>query len=147
MRIGRHENPPVLIVPTNIIDNHPFGVLEQEHAAQHVLFTEVPHQFRTAARIPNRDTKMVILNTAIIGHSRLSTGKHENPGLPIATHLVVRECDPAFGSVQHHSRQDAFHRSALRDDAGGVEYVERRMLIAADITERDAGNPPFRHLL
>src|SRR6185437_14330717 len=112
-----------------------------------VFFTQIPHQFRTTARIPNRDAEMMILNTAIIGHSRLSARKHENARLSIAAHFVVGECDPTFGSIQHHSRQDAFHRSALRDDACGIEYVESRMLIAPDIAERDTGNPPLRYFL
>lgn len=99
MRIWGHEDTPVLIVPTDIIDDQPLGVLEQENAAQHVVFTYIPYEFRTTARIPDRDAKMVILNTAIIGHSRLSTGKHENARLPIAAHFVVGECDSTFGSV------------------------------------------------
>ena len=115
----------MLIVPADIIHNQRFGVLEQENAAQHILFTQIPHQFRTTARIPDRDAKMVILDTAIIGHSGLSSGKHENTRLPIAAYFVVDECDPTFRPIQHHARQDPFHRSALRDAACGVEYVER----------------------
>lgn len=147
MRIGGHEETPVLIVATHIIDDQPFGVLEQENAAQHVFFTQISHQFRTTALIPDRDAKVVILNTAIVGHSRLSTRKDENARLPIPTHFVVGECDPTFGSIQHDSRQDSFHRSTLGDDACGIEYVEDRMLIAPDIAERDAGNPSFRYFL
>jgi hypothetical protein len=89
----------MLIAPTDIIDDQAFGVLEQENTAQHVLFAQIAHQFRTTARIPDRDAKMVILNTAIIGHTRLRTGKHENARLPIAAHFVVGECDPTFGSI------------------------------------------------
>lgn len=99
MRIGCHEDTPVLIVPTDIIDDQTFGVLEQEDPAQHVVFTQIPHEFRTTARIPDRDAEMVILNTAVIGHPRLSTGKHENTRFPIATDFVVGECDPTFWPV------------------------------------------------
>ncbi len=72
----------MLIVPTDIIDNQPFGVVEQENAAQHVFFTQIPHQFRTTARITDRDAEMVIPDTAIIGHSRLSTREDENARTP-----------------------------------------------------------------
>ena len=125
MGVGCQEDAPVLIVPTHIVHNQPFGVLEHEDAAEHVVFTQIPHQFRTAARISDRNAKMVILDTAIIRHSRLSTGKHENARFPIAAHFVVGEGDPTFGSIQHHARQNPFHRSALCDDACGIEYVER----------------------
>ena len=147
MRIGCHDDAPVLIVATDIIDKQPFRVLEQKYAAQHVFFTLIPHQLRATAWIPDRDAEMVILDAAIVGHSRLSARKHENARLPVATHFVVGECDPTFRPIQHHSRQDAFHRSALRDDACGVEDIESRMLVAADIAERDAGNPPLRYFL
>ena len=125
MGIRCQEDAPVLIVPAHIIYNQPFGVLEHEHATQHVVFTQIPHQFRTTARISDRNAKMVILDTAIIRPSRFGAGKHENTRFSIAAHFVVGECDTTFGSIQHHARQNPFHRSALRDDACGVEYVER----------------------
>jgi hypothetical protein len=82
MGIRCQEDAPVLIVPTHIIHNQPFGVLEHEYATQHVVFTQIPHQFWTAARISDRDAKMVILDTAIIRYSRLGAGKHEKYPTP-----------------------------------------------------------------
>jgi hypothetical protein len=137
----------VLIVTARIVDEERFRMMKEKNPAQHILPTLVSHELRMAPRVSHRNAKMVVRATDIIGDSRLCTSKHENPGFPVATDVVLDKCWPRLWAINHHARQNTLRGTALCHRTGGVEEVHRRVLIAANIAKRDAGDTTAWDLL
>src|SRR5262249_51459009 len=71
-------------------------------------------------------------------------GEHEDPRLAVVADLIVDQCSPAVRPVHDDPREDALGRAARADGAGGVQEVHGRVLIAADVAERDAHDAAAR---
>jgi hypothetical protein len=88
----------VLILAACIVDEERFRVMKEENLAQHIFPALVSYQLRMAARIPHRNTKMVVTPADIVGDPRLCSGKHKIPDsrLPQTSFLinVGRDCGP-----------------------------------------------------
>ena len=137
MSIGRNYEPPVLIPAAKIIRQERPTMVKQQHSAQHIALALIADKVRTGLRIPNCDTKMVIVETPIVRNPGLRSGEHKNPRLSITTDFIAGKCRPTFRAIQHHTGQNPFHRAAFGNHAGGVQDIDGRMLIASHIAERD----------
>ena len=78
MRIRGHDQPPVLIVPTGIVEQERLCMVEQKDPTEHVAVADVAHTFRMAAGISHRQAKMMIPITLVLGHTRLCSRKDKN---------------------------------------------------------------------
>ena len=99
------------------------------------------------ARVTHRDPEMVIRVTDIVRDIGAGFGKHENPGLAVTADLVVHERRTTVGSVDERSREGAVGGATTSNRAGGVEDIHRRVLVAADVAERDTGYTAIRDAL
>ena len=55
------------IVVTFVFQDQRLGSMEQEHAAKHIVTTDIFNQIRSCAIVPNRQAEMVILETHVPG--------------------------------------------------------------------------------
>ena len=147
MAVGSHHHPPVLIIAARIVDKERFRVMKEENPAQHILLAPVSDELRVAARIPHRDTEMVIAFADIVGDPRLCPGKHKNPRFAITTDFVLGKCRPRLWAINHYTGQNALRGAAPCHSTRGVEQIHRGILIASDIAKRDAGDATAWDLL
>ncbi len=68
----------MLIASADVVHDQSLCMMEEENAAEHIGFAPIAHQLRTAAGIPDGDTEMVIIGTAIVRHPRLCAGKDKD---------------------------------------------------------------------
>jgi hypothetical protein len=68
----------MLIILTHIVQDETLCVLKHQNAAKHIPLTPIAHQLWIASRITHCDTKVVIIETTVIGHSRVCSGKYKN---------------------------------------------------------------------
>jgi hypothetical protein len=137
----------MLIFAAYIVDEERLCVMKEENAAQHIFSALVPDELRMAPGIPHRNTEMVIASAKIIGNPRLCPCKYENPRFAIATDFVFNKCQPRLRPVYHDAGQNTLCGTALCHDTSTIEQVHRRMLIAADVSKRDAGDATAWNLL
>ena len=78
MRIRGHDQTPVLVVPTGVVEQERLRMVEQEDPAEHVAVTDVAHTFRMAAGISHGQAEMMIPITLVLRHTRLCARKHKN---------------------------------------------------------------------
>jgi hypothetical protein len=137
----------VLILAARIVDEERFRVMKEENPAQHILPAPVPDELRMAPRIPHRNTEMVVIPTDIVGDPRLCPGKHKNPRFAVATDFVFDKCRPRLRAINHHAGQNTLRGTALCHGTRGIKQVHRGILIASDVSKRDAGDTTAWDLL
>ena len=135
------------VVVTFILQDQRLGPMEQEHAAEHVVTADILEKIRSRPVVPNRQAEMVIVETDVPGQVGLRAGKTENARFAIPAHLIVYKGRPAVRAIDDNAREQSFGGPALRNRAGGIKNIDRGVLVASDVTERDAGDAPAGHLL
>ena len=147
MAVGRHHNPPVLILTARIIDEKRFCVMEEENSAQHIFPALVPDELWMASRISNCNAEMMIPPTDIVGNPRLCSGKHKYSRFSVATDFVSDKCQPRLRPINHHAGENTLRGTALRHSTRGIEQVHCGILVTSDVSKRDAGDATTWDLL
>lgn len=137
----------MLIIAADVVDQQSLSMMKEQHTAEHIGLTVVADDFRMAAWIANRNSEVVILDATIVRHSRTRAREHENARFTVATDFIVAKCRLTLRAIQYDAGKNAFHRPALRNEAAGIQDVDGRMLITADIPKRDAGDPSAGYAL
>ena len=78
MAIRCHDQSPMLVIPTGVVEKHGLGMMEQQDPAQHIAVAEVPDAFGMASRISHGQSKVMISVTYVLCHTRLGAGKYKN---------------------------------------------------------------------
>jgi len=137
----------MIVVVTFVLQDQRLGPMEQEDATEPVVTADIFEQIRSRSVVPNGQAEMVIVETHVPGQIGLRPGKTENAGFTILAHLIVQKGRPAIRTINDDPREQAFGCPALRNGTGGIKNIDRGMLVASDVTERDAGNAPAGNLL
>jgi hypothetical protein len=137
----------VLILAARIVDEERFCVMKEENSAQHILPAPVPDELRMAPRIPHRNTEMVVAPADIVGDPRLCSGKHKNPRFAVATDFVLDKCRPRLRAINYDAGQNTLSGTALCHRTRAIEQIHRGILIASDVSKRDAGDATAWDLL
>ncbi len=145
--VGGHHESPMAIVVTFILQDQCLGPVKQEYAAEHIVMADIFEKIRSRSVIPNRQAEMMIVETYVPGQVGLRAGKTENAGFTISAYLIIDKGWPAVRAINDNSGEQAFGGPALRNRAGGIKNIDRRVLVASDVTERDAGNATAGNLL
>lgn len=137
----------MLIIATSIIQDHRFGMIEQEHAAEHVLSAEIPKQIGTRLCIPHRDSEMVVSEAVVFGDIGPCAGEDKNPRFAIIANLIFRERRSALGAVDNDTGKNSLGDPTSGDRADGVQDIDGRMRIAPDVSKGDSADEPLRQML
>src|SRR6267143_3863273 len=121
--------------------------MKEENPAQHILPAPVPDELRVAPRVPHRDTEMVVAPADIVGDPRLCSRKYKNPRFAVTTDFVLDKCRPRLRTINHHAGQNSLRGTALCHSTRGIEKVHRGILVASDVSKRDAGDATAWDLL
>ena len=127
----------MLVVAADILQHQRFGMVKHQDAAQHVVVAGVAHEVGVRTGIARGKPEVMVCETPVLRDVWTGLGEHENTGLAIVADLVVDQRGPAERAVDNHAGENAFGRAAPADGAGGVQDVQHRILVAADIPKGD----------
>ena len=68
----------MLVIATGIVEKQGLRMVEQQHAAEHVVVTDIANTFRMTAGIPHGQSKVMIAIADVLRHTRLCAGKDKN---------------------------------------------------------------------
>ena len=78
MGIRGHDQPPVLVAPTGVVEQERLRMMEQKDPAEHVAVAHIAHTFRMAAGVSHGQAEMMIPITLVLRHTRLCARKNKN---------------------------------------------------------------------
>ena len=91
--------------------------------------------------------EVMVCEAQVLRDIGTSLGEHKNAGFAVVADFIVDQRGPGKGSVDDHAGENAFGRAASADGAGGVQDVQNRILVAADVAKGDPCDAAARDVL
>jgi hypothetical protein len=89
------------IVPTGIVQQHCFGMIEEQHAAEHIVAAEVADEIRPRTGVTRGDAEVMVGITGILRELRLRPGESKNSRLSVIADLILDQRRTTLCTIDH----------------------------------------------